>query len=179
MGVGRPLRRGPGRPALRPRRLELRLRHPEAARGGGSDRRVGAGADAGEAGERRSLLVAFPILPPSVADRRTASNEWAADLGEELRARARIKSRARQRAETAKARGVDVQLARGSCLTRPYAVCTVTVPKTVRAAEYGRRLDAAVRRAGFAPLRLDLAHDVAFAASTVPVGVSLTRPSSR
>ncbi|SDS99876.1 hypothetical protein SAMN04488543_2812 [Friedmanniella luteola] len=133
----------------------------------------------GEAGERRSLLVAFPILAQSVADRRTANNEWAADLGEELRARARMKVRARQRAETAKARGVDVQLARGSCLTRPYAVATVTVPKTARVAEYGRRLDAAVRRAGFAPLRLDLAHDVAFAASTVPLGVSLTRKATR
>ncbi|MEJ7742386.1 MAG: hypothetical protein WKF73_07470 [Nocardioidaceae bacterium] len=53
-------------------------------------------------------------------------------------------------------------------MTRPYAVCTVTVPKTARVAEYGRRLDAAVRRAGFAPLRLDLAQDVAFAASTDP-----------
>ncbi|MDC6695388.1 SCO6880 family protein, partial [Leclercia adecarboxylata] len=115
----------------------------------------------------------------SVADRRTASNEWAADLGEELRSRARMKVRARQRAETAKARGVDVQLARGSCLTRPYAVATVTVPKTVRVAEYGRRLDAAGRRAGYAPLRLDLAHDVAFAASTVPLGVSLTRKATR
>ena len=89
-----------------------------------------------------------------------------------------MKVRARQRAETAKARGVDVQLARGSCLTRPYAVATVTVPKTVRVAEYGRRLDAAVRRAGFAPLRLDLAHDVAFAASAVPLGVSLTRKTT-
>ena len=70
---------------------------------------------------------------------------------------------------------VDRKLARGSCLTRPYAVATVTVPKTVRAAEFGRRLDASVRRAGFAPLRLDLSQDVAFAASTIPLGVSLTR----
>ena len=54
-------------------------------------------------------------------------------------------------------------------------MCTVTVPKTARIAEYGRRLDASVRRAGFAPLRLDLAHDVGVAASTVPLGVSLTR----
>jgi len=45
----------------------------------------------------------------------------------------------------------------------------------VRVAEYGRRLDAAIRRAGFAPLRLDISHDVAFAASVVPLGVSLTR----
>ena len=40
-------------------------------------------------------------------------------------------------------------------------------------------IDAAVRRAGFAPLRLDLAHDVAFAASAIPLGVSLTRKATR
>jgi hypothetical protein len=129
----------------------------------------------GEAGERRSFVVAYPILRQSVADRRTANSEWAADLGEELRAKAKVKQRARSRAETAKARGVDTKLASGAALTRPYAVCTVTVPKTARIAEYGRRLDASVRRAGFAPLRLDLAHDVAFAASTIPLGISLTR----
>lgn len=129
----------------------------------------------GEAGERRSFLVAYPILRQSVADRRTANSEWAADLGEELRAKAKIRQRARSRAETATARGVDTKLARGHSLTRPYAICTVTVPKTYPIAEYGRRIDASIRRAGFAPLRLDLAHDVAFAASTVPLGVSLTR----
>ena len=41
----------------------------------------------------------------------------------------------------------------------------------------GRRLDAAIRPAGYAPLRLDLAQDVAFAASCVPLGTSLTRRS--
>lgn len=131
----------------------------------------------GEAGERRSMVVAYPILRQSVADRRTANSEWAADLGEELRTKAKVKQRARSRAETHRARGVDTKLARGHSLTRPYAVCTVTVPKTVRVAEYGRRLDAAIRRAGFAPQRLDLAHDVGFAASTVPLGISLTRKS--
>jgi hypothetical protein len=129
----------------------------------------------GEAGERRSFLAAFPILQQSVADRRTANSEWAADLGEELRRKAKVKQRAKSRVETAKARGLDAKLARGSALTRPYAVCTVTVPKTARITEFGRRLDAAVRRAGYAPMRLDLSHDVGFAASVVPLGVSLTR----
>jgi hypothetical protein len=35
----------------------------------------------GEAGERRSFLVAFPILRQSAADRRTANSEWAARPG--------------------------------------------------------------------------------------------------
>jgi hypothetical protein len=60
-------------------------------------------------------------------------------------------------------------------MTRPYAVATVTVPKTRRATEFGRHLDASIRRAGYAPMRLDLAQDVGFAASCIPLGVSLTR----
>ena len=85
------------------------------------------------------------------------------------------KTRAKQRDEAHKARGLDAKLARGNSLTRPYGVCTVTVPKSMRITEFGRRLDASVRRAGFAPLRLDLAQDVGFAASTIPLGTSLTR----
>lgn len=128
-----------------------------------------------EAGERRSLMVAFPIVPDSKADRQSGNAEWAADTAEALRTRLGMKMRAKQREDAAKARGLDSKLARGNSLVRAYAVATVTVPKTARVSEYGRRLDAAVRRAGFAPLRLDLAQDVAFAASTVPLGISLTR----
>jgi len=131
----------------------------------------------GDPGERRSLLVAFPLLRQTTADRQAANREWAADMGASLRARAGVKMRARQRAETAKTYGLDDKLARGYALTRPYAVATVTVPKTARIAEYGRKLDAAIRRAGYAPLRLDLAQDAGFAAANIPLGVSLTRKS--
>lgn len=126
-----------------------------------------------EPGERRSLLVAFPILAQTVADRETASAEWAADMGEELRTRAGIRTRAKDRIALTRTRDMDGRLATGHALTRPYAVATVTVPKTVRVAESGRRLDASIRRAGFAPLRLDLAQDAGFAASTIPLGTSL------
>ena len=68
-----------------------------------------------------------------------------------------------------------MKLARGHAMTRPYAVCTVTAAKTERIGEHARQLDASIRRAGFAPLRLDLAQDVAFAAAALPLGVSLTR----
>ena len=73
----------------------------------------------GEAGERRSFLVAFPILRQSVADRRTANSEWAADLGEELRRKAKVKQRAKSRVETAKARGLDAKLGAGQCAHPP------------------------------------------------------------
>lgn len=128
-----------------------------------------------EAGERRSFVVAYPIVSQSKADRQSGNAEWAADLAEGMNERLGRRTRAEQRDDALKARGMDQKLARGNALVRPYAVCTVTVPKTARITEFGRRLDASIRRAGFAPLRLDLAHDVGFAASTVPLGVSLTR----
>ena len=128
-----------------------------------------------EPGERRCLMVAFPILAASAADRQTANAEWAADMGETLRTRAGVKTRARDQQATARTRGLEAKLATGDALVRPYAIATVTAPKTARIPEYGRRLDAAVRRAGFAPLRLDLAQDAGFAASVIPLGLSLTR----
>jgi hypothetical protein len=128
-----------------------------------------------QSGERRSFMVAYPIVRESRADRQSGNAEWAADTGEALRARLGVKTRAKQRDHAATTRGLDYKLARGNALTRPYAVCTVTVPKTARVSEQGRRLDAAVRRAGFAPLRLDLSQDIAFTASAIPLGVSLTR----
>ena len=128
-----------------------------------------------ESGERRSFMVAFPIVVQSKADRQSGNAEWAADTAEALRTKLGVKMRAKQREDAAKARGLDHKLARGNSLTRPYAVCTVTVPKTARVTEFGRRLDASVRRAGFAPLRLDLSQDTAFAASTIPLAISLTR----
>jgi hypothetical protein len=128
-----------------------------------------------EAGERRSFMVSYPIIRQQVADRRSASSEWGADLGEALRERAKMKQRTKARDEADKARALDRKLARGNSMTQPHAVCTVTVPKTLRISEFGRRLDASIRRAGFAPVRLDMSHDVGFASSTVPLGVSLTR----
>ena len=128
-----------------------------------------------EAGERRSFMVAFPILTHQHAERTADNAEFASDMAGELRRKAGVKPKARHRQEAAKAQGMDEKLARGNSLTRPYAVATVTVPRTASITEYGRRLDASIRVAGFAPLRLDLAHDRGFAASTVPLGIGLTR----
>lgn len=128
-----------------------------------------------EPAERRSLLVSYPILAQTRADRQTANSEWASEVGGHLRARAGVRERAKQRAETRKTHQMDDKLAQGNSMTTPYAVATVTMPKTARISEAGRRLDAAVRRAGFAPLRLDLAQDAGFVASCVPLGTGLTR----
>ena len=94
-------------------------------------------------------------------------------MAEPLRGHAGIKSRARDRTNLARTRNLDAKLASGNALIRPYAVACVTVPATQRIAEYGRRLDASIRRAGFAPLRLDLSQDAGFAAATIPLGVTL------
>ena len=99
-------------------------------------------------------------------------------MGQGLREKAKMRTSTKARDETDQVRALEAKLARGAALTRPYAVCTVTVPKTARIAEHGRHLDASIRRAGFAPLRLDLAQDVAFAASVVPLGISLTRTTT-
>ena len=131
-----------------------------------------------EPGERRSLVVGFPILAQSVADRQTQNAEWSADMGEQLRVRAGVRTRAREQTALARTRGLDAKLASGNALVRPYAVCAVTVPKTCRIAEFGRRLDASIRRAGFAPMRLDLVQDAGFAAATIPLGISLTHTDS-
>ena len=92
-----------------------------------------------EPGERRSFLVAYPILRQSAADRRTATSEWAADLGEELRAKAKVKQRAKSRDEAAKARGLDAKLARGNALDPPVRRRAPSPsPRPCRVAEYGR-----------------------------------------
>lgn len=142
----------------------------------------------GVVGERRCLLVAFPVMTATVADRVTASREWAADLGDGLRTRAGVRPRAKTRADQTTARGVDAKLVAGAALCRPYAIATTTIPSTdlsctgsegagsdASVSEATRRLEASVRRAGYAAQRLDLAHDTAFAAGCVPLGHTLTR----
>lgn len=128
-----------------------------------------------EPGERRSLLIAYPVLQQRQADRQAANASWAADLGEGLRARMGVKQRARQRDDLARTEGMDAKLAKGHSMTRPYAVATVTVPTALPIEQYARGLEASARRAGFAPVRLDLAQDTGFAASCLPLGISLTR----
>lgn len=128
-----------------------------------------------EPGERRSMVAVFPILPQSQADRQTQSAEWAADMGETVRGKIGMRTRAKDATNLSRTRGLDAKLASGNALVRPYAVACVTVPSSLRINEFGRRLDASIRRAGFAPLRLDLAQDAGFVAATIPVGVGLDR----
>lgn len=132
-----------------------------------------------EPGERRSFVVVFPIMTATSADRQAANSEFHADMAEGLRAKAGIRLRARQRGHAARAHELDAKLASGHALTRPYAVACVTVPKTMRIAQFARLLDASIRRAGFAPLRLDLAQDAGFAAATIPVGIGLSRKADQ
>lgn len=124
-------------------------------------------------GERRSFMVAFPVMSASKADRQSTNSGWAADIRSDLRVKLKIKQKTAQADEERKARDLEGKVSRGSALIEPYAVVTVTVPKTYRVAAAGRDLDTSVRRAGFAPLRLDLSQDLGFTASTVPLGLGL------
>ena len=128
-----------------------------------------------EPGERRSLVISYPLLRAQQANRQSANQEWAADLGAGLRTRMGVKLRAKQQQDLARTQGLDAKLARGYSMVRPYAVATVTVPRTRPIGTAATGLDAAVRQAGFAPLRLDLAQDAGFVASSIPLGTSLTR----
>jgi hypothetical protein len=178
VGDGRPVRRRPRPPALQPRRVELDLGHRQAPRQGRGHGRPGAGAHPHAAGG--AALPSWSPTRSSPTPPRTGSPPpasgpptWATGCAPKPRS-----NPAPAVDEADKVRGLDRKLARGNALTRPYAIATVTAPKTARVASTGARLDSAIRRAGFAPLRLDLSQDVAFAASTIPLGVSLTRKGS-
>lgn len=131
-----------------------------------------------EAMERRTMVVAYPIKTLQAAERETGKGEWAADIGEAMREGAKMKTRAKEATNIRHRRRLDAKLAAGNSLTVPYAVCTVTVPKTYSIGDFAHQLEASVRRAGFAPQVLDLAHDVAFAASSLPLGISLSRSTT-
>lgn len=124
-------------------------------------------------GERRTLTVMLAPVTHKAADRITGREEMSALTGAELRRRSGRLERAKQRRAVTRVRTADEKLARGRSLVRPSAVVSVTVPRDWPVQEYGRRLDAAVRLAGYVPQRLDGAQDAAFAAAAVPVGIGL------
>ena len=95
----------------------------------------------------------------------------SAITGAELRRRSGRLERAKQRRAVGRVKTTDEKLARGRSLVRPCAAVSVTVPRDWPVQEYGRRLDASVRLAGYVPQRLDGAQDAAFVAATVPLGV--------
>lgn len=123
--------------------------------------------------EYRSVAVVFPIEKQSAADRQAAQQEFGQSLGQGLKDRLGVRTGAKDHRRQARLDQVEVQLALGATLSHPYALCCVTVPGTAPVAEFGRRLDAAIRRGGMAPQRLDMAQDLAFVAATIPLGISL------
>ena len=125
-----------------------------------------------EAGERRSLTVFFAPVPSRSADRITGREEMSAITGAELRRRTGRLERAKERRAVGRVKATDEKLARGRSLVRTSAVVSTTVPRTWPTGEFGRRLDASVRLAGYVPQRLDGAQDAAFAASSLPGGIS-------
>jgi hypothetical protein len=126
-------------------------------------------------GERRSVTVFYPAMSQARADRVTGREEMSAIVGSELRRRSGRIERARQRHATDRVSNTDEKLAKGRALVRPCAAATITVPSTWPIAEFGRRLDSAIRLAGFIPQRLDGAQDSAFAAGAIPLGIGVPK----
>ncbi|WP_310961335.1 SCO6880 family protein [Nocardioides terrisoli] len=131
------------------------------------------------AGERRSLTVFFAPMSTRSAEKITGREEMSAVTGAELRRRTGRLERAKERRTVNRVRSTDEKLARGRSLVRPYAAVSVTIPANWPTQEFGRRLDAAVRLAGYVPQRLDGAQDAAFAAASVPLGVGAPRRRGR
>lgn len=142
-------------------------------------------------GERRAMLAAYPIVPQEKAARQAANEGWATDVNRSVRRRMGMRDTTQVQDAAARAGSKEAKQSRGSALCVPYGVVTSTVPRPVAAAgeqrsadataaaEARRRLDGDVRRAGFSPLALYQAADVAFFASVLPVGLSLTRDVSQ
>jgi len=124
-------------------------------------------------GERRSATVFFEALPRQRADRLVGAESMSADTAADLRARLGFQTRAAHRRDAARVAGQDTRLAAGRALVRHAMAAAVTVPSTWPVADFGRRLEASIRGAGFTPLRLDLAQDSGFAAACIPLGVGM------
>ncbi len=128
-----------------------------------------------EPGERRCVTVFFEPIGTERADRLVGRASMSAGGAAELRRRWGFATRAKHRRDEDRVAAQDVKLARGRALLRVGIAAAVTVPSTWPIGDYGRRLEANIRGAGFPPLRLDLAQDSGFAAACIPLGVGLPR----
>ena len=126
-------------------------------------------------GERRCVSVFYEPIAPGRADRMVGRDSMSAGTAAEMRTRLGFTTRASHRRDAARVADQDVRLACGKALLRVAVAASVTVPATWAVADFGRRLESAVRGAGFHPLRLDLAQDSAFAAACIPLGIGLPR----
>jgi hypothetical protein len=130
-------------------------------------------------GERRTVTIFFPVMSQQSADKLVGREEMSAIVGSELRRKSGRLERAKQRRANQRVADMDTKLAKGRALVRPCAAASITVPNHWPIPEYGRRLDASIRMAGFTPQRLDLAQDSGFAAAAIPLGIGLPRRRGR
>lgn len=124
--------------------------------------------------ERRSLAVTYPIVPEREARRHVSKSAHQSHMREVVRQQLKQDTRVSEFDRRSREENLDAKVSRGATMVTPYAVATATVPRTAPVLEHGRRLDGSIRRSGFSPLRLDMSHDRAFVASTVPLGITLT-----
>ena len=97
--------------------------------------------------------------------------------GQALREKAKVKTSTQARDQAEQVQSLGAKLSPRQRNDPPLRRRPVTAPKTTRISVQGRLVDASIRAAGIAPLRLDLAPDAAFCGLRFPLGVSLTRRS--
>ena len=167
VAVGGPGPGGAGGAVLPARRLVLGVGHGRPARAGRGDRRADPAGDPDGAGGGPVVAGGVPdpagrCRGPAHRERRSGPPTWVRSSAAAPGSGSAPGPGRRPR----RPRNIDGRLARGHALTSPYAVATVTVPADQPVEDAARRLDASRPPGGLPPLRLDLAHDVAFAAST-------------
>lgn len=124
-------------------------------------------------GERRSVTLFFEAIEQQRANKLVGRESMSAQTGSDLRRRMGFQTRAAHIRDEQRVASADARLAAGRALVRVAAAAAVTVPSTWSFSTYADELEASIRRAGFVPLRLDLAQDSGFVAACIPLGIGL------
>jgi len=128
------------------------------------------------AGERRSLAIHYEVLGSAAAARIARHERQAATLVSELKTSKGFGSAAKDRQDRGSTYRVEDAVAAGEGMVRYAIVVAVTVPCDWNIEDHAETLETAA--AGqYRLLRLELAQDSGFIASTLPLGMAL--PATR
>lgn len=126
-------------------------------------------------GERRTLAIHYEPMAPEKAQRRAEREVNDTTLVSETRSRMGLRVRRRERRQAELVDRQEAVVATGHTLVRHQVVCSVTVPVTMDIADHAAAMTASARTRQLQPYPLDLAQDVGFVASVLPVGIGMPR----
>ena len=133
----------------------------------------------GCSGERRTLTLHYEPIPASRAGRQVEQDLWASEISQDMRTKRGFRVGRTERRRARETSAHEQQLAAGHTMVRVAGVAAVTVPSHWNVEDHAASLEAASRACGYALMRLDLAQDVGFVASCLPIGVGLSSRESR